>query len=190
MNSEERVSADQLASVLRNRRTIGRFVDREVSPNLIDAAIEVARWAPNHRLTEPWYFYRLGPQAVEATIERVGELGARGRTPEMGRRKAKRAEGVPEWVVVTSRTNNDPIVEREDYAATSCAIHNFSLYLWQEGIGMKWCTGALSEDQIYYDRLGINRDDETIVGILRIGYPVNLPSQQRKDVHEITTQLP
>ena len=29
-------------------------------------AIESATWAPNHHVTEPWHFYHLGPQAIDA----------------------------------------------------------------------------------------------------------------------------
>jgi len=190
MEKAVEVSPQQLANVLRSRRTIGRFAEREVPSELLLEAIEVARWAPNHRLTEPWHFFLLGRQAIAHTIERVGELGARGKTEEMGQRKARRAQGVPAWVVVTSKRDDDPIVSRENYAATCCAIHNFSLFLWQSGLGMKWCTGALSEDTAYATSLGIDVAKEAVVGILRIGYPINTPSQQRRPVADITTLLP
>ncbi|NNF17439.1 MAG: nitroreductase [Gammaproteobacteria bacterium] len=171
------------------RRTINRFIQRPVAQELLLEAIECARWAPNHLLSEPWYFYILGEQAVAATIESIYTLTKEKKGEEMGQRKVRRAQKIPAWVVVTCQRSSDVIRQREDYAATSCAIHNFSLSLWTRGIGMKWCTGALVEDQRYYARLGIDYDQELMVGILRIGYPQIIPRQRRKNVDEISMLL-
>ena len=56
--------ADGLAAVLRGRRSIDLFAPEVVDFETVRAAVEVARWAPNHRLTEPWRFYLLGPVAL------------------------------------------------------------------------------------------------------------------------------
>ena len=56
-------SLQQLASAIRDRRTIKIFEQRAVDHNIIRDAIEVARWAPNHHLTEPWHFYLLNDDA-------------------------------------------------------------------------------------------------------------------------------
>ncbi len=53
-----------VAEHIRGRRTIKLFHDRPVSRELILDAIEAARWAPSHHVTEPWHFYLLGPETV------------------------------------------------------------------------------------------------------------------------------
>ncbi len=175
--------------LLSSRRTLSRFADKPVDRDLILDAIDVARWAPNHHLTEPWHFYVLGPEAVKTSIECVRARATEAKGEEMGRRKARRAEKVPAWVVVTSKRSEDAIEEREDYAATCCAIHNVSLYLWEAGVGMKWCTGSMANTNNYADALGLDTESEYIVGMLRIGYPLNSPTQKRKPASEITTIL-
>ena len=65
-------SAD-IADVLRGRRTIHKFLPDVPPVELIEEAIEIARWAPNHHHTEPWLFYVLGPDS----IARVVDLNAR-----------------------------------------------------------------------------------------------------------------
>ena len=60
-----------------------------------------ARFAPNHRKTEPWRFYSLGPEARA----RVLELGDATLTAKHGAdqaaRKMRRWRDVPGWLVVT-----------------------------------------------------------------------------------------
>ncbi len=179
----------RVRNLLSSRRTLSRFADKAVDRELVLGAIDVARWAPNHNLTEPWHFYVLGPEAIKTTIECVRARATEAKGEEMGRRKARRAENVPSWVVVTCRRSEDEIEQREDYAATSCAIHNMALYLWEAGVGMKWCTGSMANTTFYADALGLDSGPEFIVGILRIGYPLNLPTQKRKAASLVTTIL-
>ncbi len=56
---------------IRTRRTIKAFAPEPVDPATLHALFELARWAPNHHLTEPWRFRVLGPAA------RAGRLGGR-----------------------------------------------------------------------------------------------------------------
>ena len=35
-------------------------------------------------------------------------------------------------------------IERENYAACCCAAQNLMLYLWRQGIGVKWTTGGIT----------------------------------------------
>ena len=51
-----------LAERIRSRRTTHLFLKQKVSRQLVLDAIELARWAPNHHLTEPWHFYLLGDE--------------------------------------------------------------------------------------------------------------------------------
>ena len=57
-------TANTVSGCLTGRRTISRFSEKPVDPALLLDAIEAARWAPNHYLTEPWFFYVLGEQSV------------------------------------------------------------------------------------------------------------------------------
>ena len=46
----------EFARVLSGRRTIDQFLQTPIPENLVLEAIELATWAPNHYVSEPWSF--------------------------------------------------------------------------------------------------------------------------------------
>ena len=52
---------------LRTRRTVHNFDNsRAVPDDVLHRAVEAATYAPNHKMTEPWLFRRLGSDAIAA----------------------------------------------------------------------------------------------------------------------------
>ncbi len=178
------------AALIRSRRTIYLFEPQLPPQATILKAIDLARWAPNHRLTEPWRFYLLGRATAEALAHLNAEIVAERRGEEAGRKKRERWLSMPGWLVVTSHIADDPFVTQENYAACCCAIQNMHLYLWSEGIGMKWGTGKVTRHPRFFDLLGIDPEQEKLVGMFWYGYPAEIPDKQRKPVEEIVTVLP
>lgn len=65
---------DNLASLIRGRRSVRKYTDRPVSRELIEQIIEAARWAPSPHGRQPWRFVVLTRQAVKAQLsEDMGE---------------------------------------------------------------------------------------------------------------------
>ena len=60
--------------LVRERRTVALFQPEAPPRELLLAAVDAARWAPNHHLTEPWRFYLLGSKALRAMIDIAEEL--------------------------------------------------------------------------------------------------------------------
>src|SRR3954451_13414905 len=54
------------SDAIRARRSIKRFTERPVSREEIETILAAATLAPNHRLTQPWRFYVLGPESRHA----------------------------------------------------------------------------------------------------------------------------
>ncbi|MFK7887982.1 MAG: nitroreductase [Gammaproteobacteria bacterium] len=190
-DKEEDVAALKAVSDnLRERRTIALFEPRPVVERHITDAINLARWAPNHHVTQPWHFYLLGEKARDATLHWVEVIVGERANPEIGARKRAKWADVPGWVVVTCKRNSDALMQQEDYAACACAIQSFSLYLWQLGIGMKWSTGSITRDARYLDALGIDQEKEFVVGLISYGYPKTVPVQKRHEAEQIITRLP
>ena len=180
-----------IAERIRSRRTTKLFLKQKVSRKLILDAIEVARWAPNHHVTEPWHFYLMGPQKVAGSIELIGELIEETRDdPDLAEFKRESARAMPGWLLVTCRRNDDALREREDYAAVCCAIQNLLLYLSEADVACKWTTGLITRDPRFFELMGIDMDEEFVVGLFWYGYPKILPTQSRKDVSEIVTETP
>lgn len=177
-----------LAERIRSRRTTNLFLKRKVSKDLVLEAIELARWAPNHHLTEPWHFYLLGNEKKAASAELIRTIVTENKTAEMGEHKFKSARAVPGWLVVTCQKSDDELRGREDYASCCCAVQNILLYLSEAGVASKWTTGLITRDQRFFELLGIDESEETVVSLIWYGYPKILPTQFRKDVSEIVTE--
>jgi nitroreductase len=189
VQASESAHAEQFASVLRGRRSIDLFAPDAVDAATLRAAIEVARWAPNHRLTEPWRFYLLGHETTGAVVDLAVELEVAKKGEKAGPVRRARLEAVPGMFVLTSSRSDDVLVDRENYAACCCAAQNLMLYLWLRGIGVKWTTGAITREQRFYDILQIAAAKESVVGLFWYGVPKVVPAQKRRPVEEIVTQL-
>jgi len=178
-----------VAELIRGRRTINLFEPEPVGTDALRDAIGLARWAPNHRLTEPWRFYLIGPETLAAVVDCWAgyEAGVKGEAAGAARRK--RLAGIPGHFVVTSKTHDDEIVDRENYAACCCAMQNLMLYLWQRGIGVKWTTGDITREAGLYEALGIDAGAERIVGYFWYGRPKVVAPQKRRGVDEIVVEL-
>ncbi len=189
MHKTDSAHAEDFASVLRGRRSIDFFEPGAVALDELLAAIEVARWAPNHRLTEPWRFYLLGSVTMRAVVDLAVELEIAAKGERAGPGRRARLEAIPGMFVLTSSRSDDALVDRENYAACCCAVQNLLLYLWQRGIGVKWTTGGITRHQRLHDLLGIDASKESLVGMFWYGVPKVVPTQKRRPVEEIVTQL-
>ena len=182
--------ADGLAAVLRGRRSIDLFAPEVVDFETVRAAVEVARWAPNHRLTEPWRFYLLGPVALRQVIELAVELEIVKKGERAGPVRRARLEAIHGMFVLTSALSDDSLLERENYAACCCAAQNLMLYLWGKGIGVKWTTGAITRQPQFSELLGIDSAKESVVGLFWYGVPKVIPTQRRRPIEDILKELP
>jgi nitroreductase len=177
-----------IAECIRSRRTTKLFLKQAVSKDLIRDAIEVARWAPNHHLTEPWHFYSFGDDTIGKCIGLIRTIVTETKDEGLAEFKAKSAATIPGWLLVTCKKSDDELLQREDYASCCCAIQNLTLYLSEAGVASKWTTGLITRDQRFFDLLGINPDEEFVVALIWYGYPKILPTQSRKEVDEIFTE--
>jgi len=186
------LTLDQWGELLKSRRTVNFFEPDPVPRELLLQAIEVARWAPNHKLTEPWHFYLPGARTVTAIIDLIVELKAGDRDESARRAVRDRLEAIPGWFVLTCRnTPESPVQQQEDYAACACAMQNLMLYLWHAGVGVKWTTGQATRNARLYEILDLDGGRERIVGLFWYGYPQAVPPpRERRETAEIWTSLP
>ena len=168
---------------IHGRRTIHKYEDSEVPNEVIEQCIRAAHQAPNHKL---------GPQTRHALFEMALAMRAesRGLTPKAEdfiRTKFLNPGGL---VVVTQVLCDDAFTEREDYAATSCAIQNFMLAAYDLGYGTKWSTGSVTRLPQSYEIFQVDSTKAKIVGIIWIGDAEEVPVVERPDLTAVMTQLP
>jgi nitroreductase len=178
-----------VAELIRGRGTINLFEPEPVGEQALLDAIELARWAPNHKLTEPWRFYLVGPEALVRVADCWAAFEAEAKGPAAGVARRKRLAGIPGHFVVTSARHADANIDRENYAACCCAVQNLMLYLWQRRIGVKWTTGAITRQPRFYETLGIDAAAEVIVGYFWYGRAAVIAPQQRRGVGELVVRL-
>ncbi|MDX1507534.1 MAG: nitroreductase [Woeseiaceae bacterium] len=179
----------EFAEVLQGRRTINLYLQTAIPEPLVREAIEAATWAPNHHVTEPWHFYLLGNETIDRCLDLCQDIVTQKKGEEAGRFKAQKWAEKPGWLVVTCRHSDDALRRKEDYAACAAAVQNFMLYLWKAGVGSKWTTGDITRDPRFAEIIGFDPAEEYVVGLIWFGYPKVTPSQNRKPVDDVLTEL-
>ena len=185
-----KINSSKLIELISGRRTIHVFKEGMRPLEKLKEAIDLARWAPNHHVTEPWHFYLLGDETVNAVIELNTGITREEKGDNAADAKERRWRKMPGWFVMTSPKSDDPIRNQEDYAACCCALQNLMLMLWNEDVGVKWSTGKIICDKRFYDLLWINPELETVVGLFWYGYAEEIPKMTRKPCVQFTTELP
>ena len=124
--ASSRVDLDEL---IRTRRTQKAYEPGPVDRGTLDELFELARWAPNHHLTNPWRFRVLGPAALEALKAAAGPEAAA---------KLDRAPTLVAASVV--QPDGDPVADEEDFAAAACASFIVLLGAHARGLDGYWRT--------------------------------------------------
>jgi nitroreductase len=185
----------QASDAIRERRSIKRFTERAVTRDEIETLLAAAALAPNHRLTQPWRFYVLGPEARYAYGLALGDRKARKLPdPEAARamRETVAAEhrALPCMIAVAVTSTDDPEIREEDYAAAMMAIQNISLTAVELGLGTHLKTGGVMGDPAARAAAGVG-DNERIVAIVNVGVPSEVPGpKKREPASAFTTWLP
>ena len=185
----EQDDSSTVAQVIRHRRTINFFKEGTPPRELILKAIDLARWVPNHHLSEPWRFYLLSEQCKKTIVELNAKLVADSKGLDAAEAKRQRWSAIPGWLVVTCARSQDELRAREDYAACCCAVYAMCLYLWSKGVGTKWTTGDVTRDPRFYDAIWTDPEVENVVAMIWYGYPAEVPVTVRKPVSEIVVEI-
>lgn len=173
-----------ISDVLGARRSIKRFTDRPVPRDEIERLLDAAILAPNHRLTQPWRFYVLGPEARHAYGLALGERKARKLADaDAGKRLrdsvADEHRALPAMIAVAVVNDDNPEVREEDYAATMMAVQNIALAALELGLGTHIKTGGVMSDPAARAAVGV-ADNERIVAIVNVGTPAETPPPKRR----------
>jgi nitroreductase len=148
---------------IRTRRTHKAYGPREVPPQTLAELFELARWAPNHNLTNPWRFRVLGPSSRARLMDLAEEL-------KPG--SAVKLQRAPTLVAASALlSGEDPVQDREDLYATALACYIVLLAAHARGLAGYWRTVSLLEDQRAREILSLPAQ-ETPLGLLYLGDPV------------------
>lgn len=144
---------------IRGRRTHKVFDQRPLPPETIGEILELARWAPNHKLTNPWRFRVLGPQARQRL-----KLAADSIQPGSG----AKLDRAPTLICATVRLEGEREQQREDLLAAAAASYIVLLAAHARGLAGYWRTVPAMDTTAGRAALGIPAEEEPI-GLLHLG---------------------
>jgi nitroreductase len=143
---------------IRTRRTHKAYVPEPVDRGTLEELFELARWAPNHNLTNPWRFRVVGPEALARLKEAAG--------PEA----AGKLDRAPTLVVASVVTSGDPVQDEEDLLAGAVASYIVLLGAHARGLAGYWRTPEVLRTPEGRAAVGLG-DDERFVGLIHLGRP-------------------
>jgi nitroreductase len=149
---------DAVEAAVRGRRTHKLFGSRPVPRPVLDELFELARWAPNHHLTQPWRFRVVGPRTLAALKAATDDGG----------RKLDRA---PTLIVASVVQRGDPVADQEDLCAAACACYIVLLGAHARGLAGYWRTPAVLRTPAGRAAVDVAAD-EHVLGLLHLGEPV------------------
>ena len=162
--------------LIRSRRTHKVYRSDPVARETLDELFDLARYAPNHHLTNPWRFRVIGP----AALQRLKDADAKG---------APKLDRAPTLVVVSSVRSDDPEQDEEDRAATAAAAYIVLLAAHARGIASYWRTPFVLRMREGRAALGIG-DDEHVLGMLHLGYGEREPmTPERRPAGDVVSYL-
>jgi nitroreductase len=168
----------EVGAAIRARRTHKQYGAEPVPDDVVRELCDAARWAPNHKLTNPWRFRLLGPE-TRAAVEALA-----------GEKEAAKLRRAPTLVLVTAVLSDDPVLAEEDLLATGCAVYAMLLGATERGLASYWRSPACFREASVRDVLGLAAN-ERFVALVHLGPAVSEPPvKERAPLAEVFASLP
>lgn len=189
------LTAEQLNELIKQRRAVYPqfYNDKPIARKIIEQILENARWAPTHKLTQPWRFKVLTGKALERLSEYLGEYYRKNTPPEeFSQKKLNKVIQKPlkSACVIAIGMMPDPqkrVPEWEELAAVACAVENMWLSCTAYGIGCYWSSPKSILEASEF--LGL-AEGEKCLGLLYMGYyDTPLPPTPRDPIETKTTWI-
>ncbi len=153
---------------IRGRRTHKSFDPEPVPREMLEELFDLARFAPNHHLTQPWRFRVLGPKALVRLKEEAGPAEA----PKLDR--------APTLVVASARLSGAQQQDEEDLCATAAAVYAVLLGAHARGLASYWRTPAVLRTREGREAVGVP-DGERVLGLIHLGRPLTQPPPKDRE---------
>ena len=167
-----------LEEAIRSRRTHKVYGKQPIDRATLDKLFELARWAPNHNLTNPWRFRVLGPRSLERLKEAAGAEAA------------AKLDRAPTLVLVTVTQTGDAVQDEEDLCATAVATYIVLVAAHGRGLAGYWRTPEVLRTPARRAALGLS-NEERVVALIHLG-PLRQEREapEREPPREFVTYLP
>ncbi len=162
----------ELVEGLLTRRSVRSYADEDVSDEVIEELLDIARWAPSAANNQPWRFIVVKDKERKASLRG----GLRDVIPV-----SRHIEEAP--VVLAAWCEPSRLMERYQLSDVSNAIIYLLLAAHAKGLGTCWI-GWFSENRVK-NVLNLPKK-ASVVALITLGYPKDVPEpKKRKLVKEI-----
>lgn len=202
------MNSNLLKEIIISRRTVRRFLKREVEIEKVKELIEAAIWAPSAHNSQPWRFCIITKDEVKekfslSMIKKWREDLERDGVEEETIKKLiedshERFINSPVIVVVfidLKDLQRYPDEKRNSYEeimaiqSASAAIENLLLMAHSLGLGANWRCAPLFAQEEVKEALGVNKSWKPIAAI-SLGYPDEIPvAPKRRSLEEVTVWM-
>ncbi|HEX5624720.1 MAG TPA: nitroreductase [Saprospiraceae bacterium] len=180
-----------LSEIIQSRRSIfpQHYKPGQIAPEILEAILENARWAPNHKKTEPWRFVVIRGEALGALSQFMMDHYKNSTAPDqfdavkMKKAGEKPMQSSVALAICIQRSPESLIPAWEETAALACAVQNIWLGCSAMGIGSYWSTpGVIAHLKGF---LGLGPAEECL-GLFFMGWSdFQSPQPVRKPLSEI-----
>lgn len=125
------------------------YSDKPVSEIHVLELLNVAVWAPNDGMREPWRFIFVGSDSTDLM--------------------SGLQDQAPAYLILVIKEDNDLHKREEDFAAACCLMQNFRLLAQESMLHVRMTMKDWIYDRTYTRRYSV-QEDERIVAVLEMGY--------------------
>jgi len=171
-----------LAEAIKGRRSVRKFKNQPVPREVLQRTLDLAIWAPSGMNRQEWYFVAVQGPKKDALLKIFGSVFevVKPNLEKVFADKPKIIEGMRQFfhtfggapVFVLAYAGKGPSGQWDTHS-TACAIQNFLLAAYAEGLGAVWTDGVLAKENEINALMEIQ--DRKLVAVLPVGYPDEIP---------------
>lgn len=172
---------DEVNKIIRGRRSmfVAQFKENDpVDDAIIEEMLENARWAPTHKLTQPWRFIVYTGEGLKKFADYQADMykmrAEKNGTPflEATYEKFKQQPLKASHVIAILMKRSQGIPLMEEIAAVSMAVQNMYLTASAHGLAAYWGTGGPTFWPEAREDFGLEGED-TLMGFFYVAKPAS-----------------
>lgn len=187
------LAAETLIGWINSRRSMGNLDAPAPTRAQIEAAIECAATAPDHKKLNPWRFivtqgearHQLGQALLEAAQEKAAQEGE-----VLSEKDIKKTQSMPLRApliitVVTKIQAHKKVPPFEQMLSAGAAVQNLILALKAQGFSTVWRTGLLCNEPAVKAYFDVGSDDYVTAFVYTGTSPKNEPTRKPIDIEPL-----
>ena len=163
---------DVVMKVIKERRSIRKFEEKDIPLDSIMTILEAGRWAPSGMNNQPWRFLVISKDDVRkeslATCTKYGKIILRANK-----------------LVVVLIDKQVMYNETKDHQAIGACIQNMLLAAHAMGLGAVWLGEILNNEKRVLEILKLDEERYGLMAVIALGYPAQEGKSSRKPLKEL-----